>query len=147
MFQVEKDYRLVCLAEGSRPAPEITWSIGRKVVKSKVTCNTIYISCRVLRRRTQIYLYYYYPFFLQASSSLRDSVDTTKSIIKFKPKREDNGKTISCKAENPKMKASSIEDSILLSISCKYINRTQFYLKNFFVIYNYNLIKTCSVIM
>ena len=36
MFQAQKEYRLVCLAEGSRPAPEITWSIGRQIIKSKV---------------------------------------------------------------------------------------------------------------
>ena len=43
-----------------------------------------------------------------------------KSIIKFTPKREDNGKQISCKAENPRMRAHSKEDNIFLSISCKY---------------------------
>ena len=36
MFQVGKEYRLVCLAQGSRPQPEITWKIGRYNVKSKV---------------------------------------------------------------------------------------------------------------
>jgi hypothetical protein len=36
MFQVDKNYRLVCLAEGSRPLPDITWKIGRSIVKSKV---------------------------------------------------------------------------------------------------------------
>ena len=48
-----------------------------------------------------------------------DSIDTKRSIIKFTPKREDHGKSISCKAENPRMRASSKEDSIPLSISCK----------------------------
>ena len=43
-----------------------------------------------------------------------------KSIITFTPKRDDNGKQISCKAENPRMRAHSKEDNIFLSISCKY---------------------------
>ena len=55
-----------------------------------------------------------------------DSVDSMKSVINFKPKREDNGKKITCKAENPKMRAHSKEDSVPLSISCKNIFKLTF---------------------
>ena len=119
MFEVEKEYRLVCVAEGSRPKPEITWTIGRKIVKSKVIwIFSICISCGVLRITINECYCIFYPQEIALSGN-SIPYDTTKSHIKFKPRREDNGKTISCKAENPKMKASSIEDSILLSISCK----------------------------
>ena len=57
---------------------------------------------------------------LQVTSEISETLDSKKSIIKFTPKRDDNGKQISCKAENPRMRAHSKEDNIFLSISCKY---------------------------
>ena len=48
-----------------------------------------------------------------------DSAHTVKSVMKFTPTREDNGKSITCKAENPRMRASAKTHIIPLSISCK----------------------------
>ena len=72
-----------------------------------------------------IFLYNLYVY--NSQEYIREGIDTTKSVIKFRPQRADNGKTITCKAENPKMRSSSIEDSILLSISCEYLNWEQPY--------------------
>ena len=50
---------------------------------------------------------------------MKDNGETKVSIVKFRPVRKDNGKTIRCVAENPQMKGSRVEDSIVLSVSCK----------------------------
>ncbi len=42
----------------------------------------------------------------------------TTSMIKFSPKRSDNGHKITCRAENPDMVGSAREDSVTLAIMC-----------------------------
>ena len=44
----------------------------------------------------------------------------TESVLHFVPKVDDMGKNLKCRAENPKLIASQIEDSWTLDINCKY---------------------------
>ena len=55
--------------------------------------------------------------------TLKDNNETKLSVLRFKPKREDNGKRIRCLAENTEMNTENarMEDSIRLSVSCKHL--------------------------
>lgn len=46
--------------------------------------------------------------------------NVTTSILTMKPTAEDNGKHLSCRAENPSIAESGIEDSWKLSVHCEY---------------------------
>jgi hypothetical protein len=45
----------------------------------------------------------------------------TNSVIKYVPERSDNGMRITCRAENPEMVGSALEDEMELSVMCKLI--------------------------
>ena len=51
MFQAGKEYQVVCLVQGSRPPPEITWKIGRYDAKSMVI-----VFDTKFKRETMLYL-------------------------------------------------------------------------------------------
>ena len=40
-------------------------------------------------------------------------------MIKYSPKRSDNGMEITCRAVNPAMAGSALEDSVQLRVMCK----------------------------
>ena len=44
----------------------------------------------------------------------------TSSTLRFQPKVEDMGKILRCRAENPVMPASQIEDTWTLDVNCKF---------------------------
>ena len=44
----------------------------------------------------------------------------TSSTLRFQPKVEDMGKVLRCRAENPVMPASQIEDTWTLDVNCKF---------------------------
>ncbi len=44
----------------------------------------------------------------------------TESTLRFQPKMSDSGKLLRCRAENPVMPASQIEDTWSLDINCKF---------------------------
>jgi len=54
IFQAGKEYQLVCLVQGSRPPPEITWKIGRYDAKSMVIVLILNL------REKQCYILYLY---------------------------------------------------------------------------------------
>ena len=151
VFQVGKEYRLSCVAEGSRPAPKITWTIGRQIMEAfKVRTFNVLISSDKYPDVIYIWkhrFYFVYSLRLYSQEYIREGIDTTKSVIKFRPQRADNGKTITCKAENPKMRSSSIEDSILLSISCEYLNGDSLIVTIYYYIYEKILITLNIVVI
>ena len=42
------------------------------------------------------------------------------SVLSFKPEIRDHGKVLTCRAENPGLEKSAIQDSLLLKVHCKY---------------------------
>ena len=66
-------------------------------------------------KETEI-LYNTYPFFFLQPS---DGGNVTSSTLRFQPKVSDMGKVLRCRAENPVMPASQIEDAWSLDINCK----------------------------
>jgi neural cell adhesion molecule len=46
--------------------------------------------------------------------------NVTTSILNFVPTVEDNGKTLTCHAENPNVSGLSLDDSWNMSVFCKY---------------------------
>ena len=41
-------------------------------------------------------------------------------MIKYSPKRSDNGMEITCRAVNPSMAGSALEDTVQLRVMCKF---------------------------
>ena len=64
----------------------------------------------------------------------------TSSTLRFRPKIEMMGKMLRCRAENPVMPASQMEDTWSLDINCKFVK-----IMNFITVYHiipaYNNIK------
>ena len=44
----------------------------------------------------------------------------TKSKVQMVPESEDDGAILACRAENPSLEASALEDSRVLSVLCKF---------------------------
>ncbi|RWS15156.1 nephrin-like protein, partial [Dinothrombium tinctorium] len=55
--------------------------------------------------------------------SISNDGNLTSSTLSFTPSREDNGKHISCRVENPAIENSAIEDEIQLNVHCKFACR------------------------
>ena len=55
------------------------------------------------------------PFFQPSEGG-----NLTSSTLRFQPKVEDMGKILRCRAENPVMPASQIEDTWTLDVNCKF---------------------------
>ena len=74
-----------------------------------------YYNCKTGAKETEIILYNISFSFLQPS----DGGNVTSSTLRFQPKVSDMGKVLRCRAENPVMPASQIEDAWSLDINCK----------------------------
>ena len=78
-----------CQSTGSRPAAQISWWLGNE----------------------------------RLSSNVRDSVNedgnATVSTIVFVPSVEDNGKLLTCRADNLPMPHTALKDERLLNVQCK----------------------------
>ncbi|TRY72296.1 hypothetical protein TCAL_11263 [Tigriopus californicus] len=85
--RVGQEYELVCQAFGSKPEAIITWYKGREVVHDE-----------------------------RVTSHYQENPEVTNSLLKYRPRRADNGKRITCRAQNPAMPLSAIEDSLVLAV-------------------------------
>ena len=82
-------YIMSCEAAGSRPDPIITWWLGSETM-------------------------------LEDTQQVVEKIkDVTKSTIYFTPSTKDHGKVLVCRAENPHIVDSGIEDSWTLTVYCK----------------------------
>ena len=62
-----------------------------------------------------LFILLFFVVFFQRS----DEGNVTSSTLRFRPKVEDMGKMLRCRAENPVMPASQMEDTWSLDINCK----------------------------
>lgn len=66
-----------------------------------------------------IFSLFFFSFHLHAQFS--ESPDNqTLSVLTYKPTIDDDGKYLTCRAENEKIEGSMIEDRWLLTVHCKY---------------------------
>ena len=65
----------------------------------------------------QLILFSFFFFFFEKASS---DGNATVSILSFRPKMDNIGKSLVCKATNPLITQSDLFDSMDLNIDCKY---------------------------
>ena len=83
-------YVLSCETAGSRPDPVITWWLASNLMKE------------------------------DAMQVVEKVKGVTKSTIYFTPSTADHGKVLACRAENPQMINSGIEDTWSLTVYCEF---------------------------
>ena len=82
-------YIVSCETAGSRPDPIITWWLGSEAMVEEI------------------------------EQVVEKNKDVTKSTIYFTPRTKDHGKVLVCRAENPHIVDSGMEDSWTLTVYCK----------------------------
>ena len=82
-------YVLSCETAGSRPDPVITWWLASNLMKE------------------------------DAMQVVEKVKEVTRSTIYFTPSTADHGKLVACRAENPQMVNSGIDDSWSLTVYCE----------------------------
>lgn len=98
-LSADKHYEVECKSSGSRPEAVITWWMGARQIKRMVKnvsrvvfqgfCKTESLSCLF---------------------QFSESGNQSSSVLTFSPTMEDDGKYLACRAENPFVPDSSIED-------------------------------------
>ena len=88
-LSVGKTYLVECEAAGSRPDPVMTWWLGDTFVSHTD----------------------------QLTSSKVGNI--SKSILTFEPTHQDDGKILTCRAENTQIKDGALQDSWKLSVYCE----------------------------
>ena len=83
-------YVLSCETAGSRPEPVMTWWLASNLMKE------------------------------DAMQVVEKVKGVTKSTIYFTPSTADHGKVLACRAENPQMINSGIEDTWSLTVYCEF---------------------------
>jgi hypothetical protein len=112
-MSVGQNYTLTCTASGANPPALLSWWDWR--------------GQRVLIPPTDHQL---------GSDGSARAESSSNSVLVFSPRAEDEGKSLSCRAEHRSLK-SRMETSRILSVSCKYISRKIISL----IIYNFGIFK------
>ena len=99
-------FTVTCQAIGGYPPPRLSWWLGSK----KLTT----IDKEVSLLKSLKAQYSMNTNLLQAS---RDGV--SKSILKFKPRVSDDGRYLTCRAENAALHGTTMEDQWHLRVHCK----------------------------
>ena len=94
-------YVLSCETAGSRPDPVITWWLASDLMKE------------------------------DAMQVVEKVKEVTKSTIYYTPTTADHGKLLACRAENPQMINSGIEDTWSLTVYCEFCCLKIFLLQHF----------------
>ncbi|EEC05768.1 sidestep protein, putative, partial [Ixodes scapularis] len=89
-LSADQEVELVCSSSGSRPPALLTWWKSGEQLVST------------------------------KEHQVQEGVSTSSSVILFTPRVEDNGLVLSCRAENPFIPGSAIEEGWKLDVFCKY---------------------------
>lgn len=114
-MSAEKRYDVECKSSGSRPEASLTWWKGSRQIKrmAKNVCRIFFYSTK--NRFSSC-------VFLQFS----ETGNQTLSVLTFIPVVDDDGKYLTCRAENAFIPDSAIEDKWRLVVHCKFF----FFLQN-----------------
>jgi hypothetical protein len=101
----EQKYEITCTSAGSRPAAVITWYKGKKQLMHRIKV--------ILNTTTEIV-----PLQL---CCLQDETGNnfTMSQMFFTPTTDDDGKHVTCRAENPNVTGAYMEDTWRIEVVCK----------------------------
>nr|XP_045598924.1 synaptogenesis protein syg-2-like [Procambarus clarkii] len=88
-LRVGKEYHISCLVAGSRPHPNITWTLGNVASHSPILAET------------------------------EHGVNTSTSLVTVTASRRHHGQRLTCTSINPLFPAYPLSDSILLNVTCE----------------------------
>lgn len=107
----EKRYDVECKSSGSRPEASLTWWKGSRQIKrmAKNVCSTSSLTTKKN---------FSFNFKLLQFS---ETGNQTLSVLTFIPVVDDDGKYLTCRAENAFIPDSAIEDKWRLVVHCKFL--------------------------
>ncbi|KAJ8957725.1 hypothetical protein NQ318_017622 [Aromia moschata] len=95
-LSADRKYEIPCQTFGSRPPAKITWIMDGKELLS--------------------------PDYNATQTDSEDGNSTT-SLLFFVPTRQDNGRSLTCRASNHRVQSGVEEATVKLNIFCKYARR------------------------
>lgn len=117
VMEAERNYSIVCEADGSHPRAKIDWLESnqpfRETQMSHVKVRNNFFSYQRLKEIQLIKK--------MISSQVGDrGVSRVQSTLTFSPLPEDHGKILKCLGRNPEIPNSDLEDSFHMNVVCKY---------------------------
>lgn len=105
----EKRYDVECKSSGSRPEAVLTWWKGSRQIK-RMAKNV---------KKFVILIWIIFKFLLSHLQQFSETGNQTLSVLTFIPVVDDDGKYLTCRAENPFIPDSAIEDKWRLVVHCE----------------------------